>query len=156
MAGSRIRLLLVGDGPRRADVAHFIETHPSANLRYLGKLDHKDLIQLYRVCDIGLCPYGPESNVAMPDKAYDYMAAGLPMVNSLRGELAAVLHRADAGLSYEAGNALSLSNALRHLAAEEPERLRMARHSLSLAAEFDSKRQYLMFVKLVETLLSRG
>jgi hypothetical protein len=78
----------------------------------------------------------------MPDKAYDYMAAGLPIVNSLGGELAKAMHRADAGLSYEAGNALSLSNALLHLAAEEPERLRMARHSLSVAAEFDSKRQY--------------
>jgi glycosyltransferase involved in cell wall biosynthesis len=156
LAGSRIRLLLVGDGPRRADVVRFIETHPSANLRYLGKLDHKDLIQLYRVCDIGLCPYGPESNVAMPDKAYDYMAAGLPMVNSVRGELAEVLHRADAGLSYEAGNALSLSDALLHFAADDSERLRMARHSRSLAAEFDSRRQYPMLVKLVETLLSRA
>jgi glycosyltransferase involved in cell wall biosynthesis len=156
LAGSRIRLLLAGDGPRRADVARFIESHPSANLSYLGKLNHKDLIQLYRVCDIGLCPYGPESNVAMPDKAYDYMGACLPIVNSLRGELAEILHRADAGLSYEAGNAVSLSNALLRLASEEPKRLCMARHSLGLAAEFDSKRQYLMYVKLVDTVMSHG
>jgi glycosyltransferase involved in cell wall biosynthesis len=156
LRGSRIRLLLAGDGPRRADVEHFIKTYPSANLRYLGKLDHKDLIQLYRVCDIGLCPYGPESNVAMPDKAYDYMAACLPMVNSLPGELAEMLRREDAGLPYEPGNVLSLSNALRRLASEEPERLRMARNSFGLAAEFDSKRQYLKLVKLLETLLSRG
>ena len=156
LAGSSIQVLLVGDGPRRADVVHFIATHPSANLRYKGKLSHKDLIQLYRLCDIGLCPYGPESTVALPDKAHDYMAAGLPMVNSLSGELAALLRREDAGLPYEAGNPVSLSNALLHLAGAESERLRMARNSRRLAAEFDSNSQYPRFIRLVETLISRG
>ena len=82
-----IRLWIAGDGPLRMDVTAFIQANHPAQLVYLGKLKPQELAQFYTSCDIGICAYAPGSNVAMPDKAYDYMAAGLPIVNSLRGEL---------------------------------------------------------------------
>lgn len=152
MRGSKIWLLLAGDGPRRADVERFIKTYPSANLKYLGKLAHQDLIQLYQACDVGLCPYAPGSNVAMPDKAYDYMAAGLPLVSSLRGELERFLRRRGAGVQYQAGDAASLSDALRQLACDQQGRSAMAGCSRECAPEFDEERQYRKFVHLVGAL----
>jgi len=69
---------VVGEGPLRSSVTEYIRTRGLINLKYFGKLSHEDLIRLYSICDIGLSPYVPESNVAMPDKAkaYDYMVAG--------------------------------------------------------------------------------
>jgi len=110
-----LHLFVAGDGPLVRKVAGAAR-RSDANVTYLGKLDTESLAAYYSECQIGICAYGAESNVAMPDKAYDYMAAGLAIVNSLPGELAAVLNQQDAGISYEAGNHYSLAGVLEHLA----------------------------------------
>lgn len=54
---------------------------------YLGKLKPESLSYLYNKSDVGLSIYTEISNVEMPDKFYDYTAAGLPVINSLKGEV---------------------------------------------------------------------
>jgi glycosyltransferase involved in cell wall biosynthesis len=150
---SKIKIFIAGEGPLRNYVMDFIATYRSTNLLYLGKLNPRELTQLYQVCDIGLCAYGPESNVAMPDKAYDYMAAGLPIVNSLRGELENLLYEYQIGIQYVAGNPNSLADAIEWMAANEEQRRIMARNSYNAAMQFDRHVQYRKFVALVEKLL---
>ena len=53
---------------------------------YLGKLKPESLSYLYNKSDVGLSIYTEISNVEMPDKFYDYTAAGLPVINSLKKE----------------------------------------------------------------------
>jgi len=149
---SKIKIFIAGEGPLRSYAMDFIATHRSANLIYLGKLNPRELIQLYQVCDIGLCAYGPESNVAMPDKAYDYMAAGLPIVSSLRGELENLLRIHQMGIQYQAGDPKSLAKALESLARDEERRKTMARNSHNTAMQFDKHVQYQKFADLVERL----
>lgn len=150
---SCIKILIAGDGPLRPQIMEFIEAHQPRTLKYLGKLSHADLIKLYGICDIGICAYAPESNVAMPDKAYDYMAAGLPIVNSLRGELAALLQERAAGVPYLAGSSQSLADVLDLLASDEQSRKTMASNSYGLAAQFDQNLQYGRFAEFIERFI---
>lgn len=152
---SRIKIVLVGDGPLRQRITEFIEVHRLSNLIYLGKFDVEDLIRLYQVCDVGLCAYAPESNVAMPDKAYDYMAAGLPIVNSLRGELENFLRDRQMGLQYIAGDARSLCNALEELASDADRRRTMARNSYNTAMMFDGQTQYRKFLEVLQQVVGQ-
>jgi glycosyltransferase involved in cell wall biosynthesis len=149
-----IRLWIAGDGPLRIDVTEFIEANHLTQLVYLGKLEPHDLARFYTACDIGICAYAPGSNVAMPDKAYDYMAAGLPIVNSLRGELENFLHDHQIGVQYKAGDPTSLASALESLAVDKGRRLMMARNAYDAAMEFDQNVQYLKFVDLVERVIA--
>jgi len=137
-----VQIHVAGEGPLRPRITDFVEQHQLRNLTYHGKLDLRELARLYAVCDIGLCPYAPESNVGMPDKAYDYMAVGLPIVNSLRGELETFLRDQHIGVQYIAGDSHSLAVALDGLAADTEKRLRMARNSYDAAAQFDQHLQY--------------
>lgn len=150
---SKIKILIAGDGVLRSHVIRYIKTHHLGNLAYLGVLRHEELIMLYQICDFGLCPYAPESNVAMPDKVYDYMAAGLPIVNSLRGELENLLYEYRIGIQYIAGDPNSLVDAIEWMAVNEEQRQIMARNSYNVAMQFDRHVQYQKFVDLIEKLL---
>ncbi len=92
----------------------------------------------------------------MPDKAYDYMAAGLPIVNSLRGELEALLREHGAGMQYRAGSAQSLADVIDLIAGDETRRKTMASHSFALAARFDQNLQYGRFAVFIERLVSHS
>lgn len=153
---NQVKILIAGVGPLRERVTHFITVHRPTNLVYVGKLNPEELIELYQVCDIGLCAYGVESSVAMPNKAYDYMAVGLPIINSLRGELEKFLHDHQIGIQYRAGDPISLANALELLAKDEAKRQVMARNSYNAAMQFDRRTQYLKYVDLIEEMLGRG
>lgn len=150
---NQVKILIAGEGPLRERVTHFITLHRPTNLIYLGKLNSEELIELYQVCDIGLCAYGVESNVAMPDKAYDYMAAGLPIINSLRGELEEFLHDYQIGIQYVAGDPNSLADAIEWMAVNKEQRQIIARNSYNAAMQFDKHVQYQKFVGLIEKLL---
>jgi len=101
-----------------------------------------------------LCTYSPESTVAMPIKLYDYLAAGLPIVSSLPGELEDFLRKGRIGLQYISGDAESLSRALEMLAKDEVMRLRMAKNSYDAAMKFDRSVQYAKLVEIVEKVCS--
>src|SRR5262249_15956989 len=79
-------LVLVGDGPLRPRVEAAAQSLP--NLHYLGVFTPAALRGLYSDAEVGLCPYGEASTVALPTKAFDYFAAGLPILSSLGGEFA--------------------------------------------------------------------
>ena len=137
-----IQIVIAGVGPLLTELQNFIREKRLETLVYVGRLSPEQLPCLYSQCEIGISAYSPVSTVGMPDKAYDYMAAGLPIVNSLRGELADLLETRQIGLPYLAGDPESLATALRRLTFDEKLRTGMARRSFATAGEFDRKVQY--------------
>ncbi len=61
------------------------------------------MIRLYQICDLGMCLYGANSPVAMPMKIFDYLAAGLPVINSVDGFLERLFGTRNLGMQYRAG-----------------------------------------------------
>src|SRR5262249_25155558 len=77
-AGADVHIVMVGDGPLRSRVEAASRSVP--NLHYLGAFTPEALRGLYRDADVGLCPHAEGSTVALPTKAFDYFAAGLPIL----------------------------------------------------------------------------
>jgi glycosyltransferase involved in cell wall biosynthesis len=148
----RIHFIFAGDGPLRSEVEQAVRQAQS-NVEYVGRLKPAELIRLYGSCDVGLCAYGPSSTVVMPDKVYDYLAAGLVVVNSLPGELAEFLRARKGGVFYEAGDPVALAESLESLASNENMRRFMALNSQKAAMVFDRDVQYRKFVNLVEQVV---
>jgi len=149
---SLCRIIVAGSGPLLSTVeaAH---NDPAIPLTYVGQLAPTDLLPLYSRCDIGLCTYSRKSNVEMPDKFYDYTAAGLPIVGSLSGEMAEIINDRGLGVSYQPGLATDLAEKLQNLA-QNTELLRsMAANSWEAATEYDAPRQFGGFVDLIERVL---
>jgi len=149
-----VRFVFAGDGPLRPEVEAAAQTENSI-VQYLGRLKPAELISLYASCDVGLCAYGPSSTVVMPDKVYDYMAAGLVVVNSLRGELEHLIEDRQIGVQYDAGDPASLAEALESLAGNFEMRRLMARNSQDAAMTFDRHIQYQKYASFVEQVVNQ-
>jgi glycosyltransferase involved in cell wall biosynthesis len=105
---------------------------------------------------MGLSMYVKGSTVTMPIKAYNYFAAGLPIVNSLEGELSDFLVKYDAGLNFEPENVQSLVEVLQLICSNPIKLKTMAKNSYNLASLFDEKKQYTKVIKIVDKLLIKN
>jgi glycosyltransferase involved in cell wall biosynthesis len=138
---------------RRAAAA----TSGSCRLTVHGLLGRRDYVRLLDRCEVGLVCVKPESMVAMPNKACDYAAAGLALVNSLPGELQELIDRYAAGVGYTAGDAASLANAIAGLAADRKRLFSMRQAARRLAErELDREKTYAAFADWIETIHGGG
>ena len=80
-----ITLLLAGTGETLEDVSRLVQTVSSRDRIHLtGPYKAKDLSDLYNRTDIGILPYAEQEfrQFTLPNKAFDYMACGKPIISS--------------------------------------------------------------------------
>ena len=146
----KFKFVIAGSGPFEEVVR---ETEKQVeNFVYVGKLLPEELIPIYGKCDIGLATYSAGSNVDMCDKFYDYTAAGLAVINSLKGEIAEHIAEKDLGENYEANNVSSLMKAI--LALNDTQRLTVCKHNSWKAGNFfDENRQNEKLKHVIEQII---
>lgn len=148
-----VTILIAGEGPLKNEVLATIDSKSLKNLIYVGSLSAQAVTRLYGHCDIALSTYIAGSTVSMPLKAYDYLAAGLPIVNSLDRELGSIIREKNIGLQYEPQNPVSLSEAIQKLANNSEMRKEMSENAKRLASSFDEADQHRKFVDIVERVV---
>jgi len=139
----RVAFLLVGDGRDRDALMADAARRGLANVVFLPALPKTELVALLKACDAGLMILKdvPDFVAAMPNKFYDYLAAGLPVVVNFPGELAGHLGEHDCGVEVPAGDPAALGRALLALASTpEAERSARSRRARGLVeARFDRR-----------------
>ena len=138
-----IRFFIAGDGPQLIEMKKIAAEKKLNNCLFLGFLRFEDMVGLLRQSDIGLHCIVTGSKIAFPNKVFDYMAARLPIVNSVQGELEELLKSENTGIQYEGGNAESLKNAILELYRNPEKRKEMGANARRLAEErFDKNKTY--------------
>jgi glycosyltransferase involved in cell wall biosynthesis len=143
-----VRFAIAGDGPLASMVADAARELP--NVLFLGRLAPVEVSRLYQNCDLALSSYVGQSTVSMPIKVYDYLAAGLPIINSLRRDLGALIVERGIGACYAAEDAEALRDTILRLAGDAGMRDRMRSNALMVSREFEVSAQYQRFVDLIE------
>lgn len=84
------------------------------NIHFPGWVDSSTIWSLMRASQVGLAPYrsSPSFRASLPNKSIEYLAAGLPLISSLQGELEKLLEENTCGLTYQEGEPGSLERAL--------------------------------------------
>lgn len=144
------RFIIAGSGPFEEQVK--TSQRELSNLVYVGKLLPKDLIPIYGKCDIGLSTYSAGSNVDMCDKFYDYTAAGLAVINSLKGEISEHIRNEKLGVNYIANNVDSFMQALEYLR-NNRHLEECKRNSWNTGETFDKNRQNDNLLRVVKTII---
>lgn len=97
----QIKLLLAGSGETFSDVQRVAHACSSADrIEFTGSYLAKDLIELYGKTDIGFLPYSEQQfrQYTLPNKAFDYMACGKPIISSGLNPMRRLLDETGAGL----------------------------------------------------------
>lgn len=145
-----LKFLIAGAGPLEEMVKDCAAVNK--NIFFLGSLPTDKLYQLFKFCDFGFSTYTDASPVSMPIKCYDYLAAGLPLVNSLKRNLGTLIQEHQIGYQYEASDYNSLVETLKKLMNEKENLNSMKERCKSLGSKFDNHIQYSKFVTLLNEL----
>ena len=151
---NQFKFIIAGDGPMKNQLIEFIAKHKLRNIIYIGFINSAILCRIYKSCDIGLCSYSHKSNVQMPDKFYDFTAAGLAVFNSLNGEISTWVSEKQLGHNYEPGNMEDLKNKLVGLGNNAEQLANFKYRSSKLAIEFDKYEQIKKLSEIVNKLVN--
>ena len=146
-----LSLDVAGSGPRepalRRRAVRLVE---EGRVRFHGYLAENELKRLFATCAVGVIPMRDDSWVGIPNKLFDYLAAGLPVVTTLHGECGRLVEEERLGVTCEFGQVDSMLAALRRvMGGEVPERVELPTR---LAAEGI----YVDYVRNVERLVLGG
>lgn len=153
------RLLLVGDGPYRAELDQKLAAAGvQAQTVITGFLPQTDVPKLMAAMDIGTLPYPrlPQDLWFSPLKLYEYMAAGKAIVASRSGQIAEVIEDRETGILVEPGSVSDLHAALLRLVEDRLERERLGQNGRFQAVRHHSWSGYVAKVESIyEKALSR-
>ncbi len=85
------------------------------NVVFTGWLDAAQMQTVMKHASVGLAPYSTSARMSLPNKPFEYMCAGLPVVSSIQHELKEILAVNKAGISYHADSYRELYSVLRKL-----------------------------------------
>jgi glycosyltransferase involved in cell wall biosynthesis len=130
-----VAIVAVGDGGRRPHLEESARRLGLDNLHVLGPLPKQALAGVVGAADVTLTLFAPDPifETNSPNKFFDSLAAGRPVVINLDGWLRRVVAEARAGLYVPAGDGEALAAALAALADEPALVARMAINARLLA-----------------------
>ncbi|MGA8026508.1 MAG: glycosyltransferase, partial [Bryobacteraceae bacterium] len=126
------------------------------NVVFTGWLNAKQIACMMRMAHIGLAAYRKSAPQGLPNKIFEYMAAGLPVLSSLSGECERFLEANACGVSYAPGSADSFIEALLPLVENEKLRKELGTNGLnSFRSRYAASVVYPQLVEYLEQLNHR-
>jgi glycosyltransferase involved in cell wall biosynthesis len=117
-ADPRIVFLLVGDGKEKPGLVLRATEKNLDNVKFLPPVAKSEMPEVLAAADCGIAILKPIPlyGTTYPNKVFDYMAAGRPVVLAIDGVIRKVVEEARAGLAVPPGSAQALADAVRTLA----------------------------------------
>jgi glycosyltransferase involved in cell wall biosynthesis len=145
------QFVICGDGDGLAQLKKL--TRDLENVFLPGWVDSAQILSLMEASDVGLAPYAAKAKMSLPNKAFEYFFAGLPVVSSLRGELESLLEEHQCGLIYDPNKPNDLLHKLRGLAADQVEVGKMGQRAKRLYEDhFSANLIYSDLIRYLEDL----
>ena len=151
---TNIKIILIGQGKLKAQLKQQARNLKLDNVLFLDPVNKIKLAGLMKRADVGLqilanIPafyYGTS-----PNKFFDYIASGLPVINNYPGWLAELIEKHQCGIAIPADNTQALVDALIELNNNRERLIKMSTNSLELAkSKFDRELLSEQFVNFIE------
>ena len=152
--GARTHFLLMGDHGRNSEVAELVhQLGLESEVTLTGHIPFHDGLAYIASADVGLVPYlrCEHADTTIPNKLFDYMYYGKPVVVSDARPLARIVRNHDCGLVFRSGDDVDLARQLQKLAVQPELRQRLGangRHALENQYRWDHyEEQLCQFLK---------
>ena len=150
---THVRIELIGDGKLKPQLRERAVREGLANLIFMDPMPKAALAAWLRELDVGLMVL---ANVpafyygTSPNKFFDYLACGLPVICNYPGWVADLITEHDCGIAVPPDDPAAFADALQALASNTNQRARMGKNSAELAKRFDRETLASQFVDMLE------
>ena len=154
-----IHFVFLGDGKERTNLMALAESMTLRNLHFLPSIPKDQIAATLVQADAGLAVLHTVDayKTTYPNKVFDYMAAGLPVILAIDGVVRQVVEGTGAGLFAQPGDPEAIAEVVRQLAADPilADRLGQAgRHCVE--AGFDRENFAANMAVIMETMVAKG
>ena len=127
LAGRNIRIVLVGDGKEKPALQQRAVELGLQNVTFAPPMPKSDMSRALAAADACIAILKPleEYKTTYPNKVFDYMAAGRPVVLAIDGVIRELVEIAGCGVFVRPGDAKALADAICRLADDPQESRRM-------------------------------
>jgi glycosyltransferase involved in cell wall biosynthesis len=117
-AATNIQIVLLGDGKDKSDLQRRAQEIGLTNLTFLPSVPKQEIPAALAAADACIAILKPldEYKTTYPNKVFDYMAAGRPVVLAIDGVIRKVVEDGECGIFVEPGDATALAEAILKLA----------------------------------------
>jgi colanic acid biosynthesis glycosyl transferase WcaI len=141
-------LLLIGEGPRRAEVARRAADVGASRVEMRPLMSPERAARHLRAADAVLVSESQERTVSA--KLYDVCAIGRPVIAACRGELRRVIESEGIALAVEHGDSEALAAAVRRVRSDDGLRAELSANGREFAARNLREHQARRFAEIVE------
>lgn len=119
LVGTNIHIVLLGDGKEKPVLQIRAKEMKLSNVTFLSSVPKTEMAHALAGADACIAILKPidEYKTTYPNKVFDYMAAGKPVVLAIDGVIRDVVQRAHCGIFVQPGSAFEMAKALKTLAA---------------------------------------
>ena len=147
----KVQFVVSGDGDRAQKYKAMAKD--LRNLVFTGWIEKADIDGLMHIADIGIMPYTKNAKQGLPNKVFEYMSAGLPILSSLQSETMELLEEKKIGLTYHPESRESLTAQLLKLVEDEDLRKSMHVNALKTFENYDAE---LIYGNMVDYICRAG
>lgn len=149
-----IKLVFIGDGKLKPLLVKQVKHKELSNCLFLDPVPKTELVRYLRAADVGLMIL---ANVpafyygTSPNKFFDYLSVGLPVINNYPGWLADMINEHKCGVAVPPDNPEAFADALIYLSENTKERNEMGKNARKLAlSDFNRTDLAAQFVEFLE------
>jgi glycosyltransferase involved in cell wall biosynthesis len=154
----RVRLLLIGSGRDEGLFRNLATSKGLTNddVEFAGFVPYANAIKLVAAADIGVLPLhrNEHMDTTEPNKLFDYMSVGIPVVTSDSIPSARIISAEGAGVVYESRNVGALAKAIYSLRDPQKRRDMGRRGRTAIERQYNWARDSLALIRAVERVLS--
>ncbi len=151
-----IKLVLVGQGKLKPELEQLAQEKKLRNVIFLDPVNKSRLAELMAGADIGMQTlanipafyYGTS-----PNKFFDYIAAGVPVLNNYPGWIADLINEAECGFAVSPDDPEAFADALIYASQNRQELINMGQKAVTLAESFSRPRLGSEFSEWLEAVV---
>jgi hypothetical protein len=155
--GHDIRLLLLGDGARKAGLQADAARRGLKNVVFVDTVPKDEVARWWSLLDVSVIHLRRTElfTTVIPSKLFECMGMGIPVLHGVQGESADIVREHGAGEVFEPQNAGQLVQALLRLKSDPALRERYRAQALAGAAHYDRRALGLRMLAVLEAVAAR-
>ena len=152
-----IRLLFLGDGARKAELAKQAQAMGLGNVLFLDAVSKDQVKRYWSVLDVAVIHLRKTElfTTVIPSKLFECMGMGLPVLHGVAGESAAIVLREKVGAVFESENAQQLVEGLLYMRDQPDAYAGYQQNGLEAATRYDRQHLATKMLQVFKNLIGK-